>query len=194
MCEKLIEDFKTLKLNLFKEIDVFEGKIDYLNTVLKFKTDYQKECNEYINDTTEELDTIQINEPKLTGYIYAIRSPNTEKIYIGSTFQNINKRLRQHIISGRTTSSQIIACGDPYITLIEEYKCDNRLELCRREGHHIKENKNIVVNYSIAGSTLQESQKRYRLKYDQWYKDYMKQWRKDNADKIKEYYLNKKKI
>jgi hypothetical protein len=188
MCEKLIENFNSLKINIFKELDQFEGKINYLNNVLKL-SEYQKACNEYLN-----VDTIEEDKPKLTGFIYAIRSPNTEKIYIGSTFKDINKRLRQHILSGKTTSSQIIAHGEPYVTLIEEFKCDSRIELCRREGHHIKENKNIVVNYVIAGSTLQESQKRYRMKYDQWYKDYMKQWRKDNADKIKEYYLNKKKI
>jgi len=199
MCEKLINDFNALKVAIFKELDSYAGKLDYFN--LELKSEYQKECINYINETTEETEnkkldcaTVADQPPKLTGFIYAIKSFNTNKIYIGSTFQCINRRLRQHITSGSTSSSQVIACGAPYVELIEEYKCTSRKELCRREGYHIQQNKNICVNYSVAGRTLAESQKAYQKKHAEWYKQYIKQWRKDNPDKIKQYYLKKKKI
>jgi hypothetical protein len=200
MCENLIVNFNSLKINIFKELDQFEGKIIYLNNLLKFKTEYQKECLEYINEITDDTDTNEILEvnvdytPKFTGYVYALKSPHTDKMYIGSTFKDINKRLRQHIYSGKTTSAQIIACGEPYVELLEEFKCDSRIELCRREGHHIKQNKDKCVNHQIAGSTLKESQSRYKDKHAEWYKQYMKEWRSKNQDKIKQYNKNKKKI
>jgi len=44
-------------------------------------------------------------EKRKTGHIYSIRSHQTDLIYIGSTFQALNKRLHQHKDkSGRTAA------------------------------------------------------------------------------------------
>jgi hypothetical protein len=189
MTEKLIENFEQLKVNILKELDLFHAKLDYFKL-----SDYQKQCIEYINDDTptSSLNINAVIQPKKTGYIYALKSPNIDLIYIGSTFQSIHRRFKQHLSSCKNSSAIIITAGNAFVELIEEYPCDSRLELCRREGHHIQENILKVVNYSIAGRTLKESQKAYKEKHKEWYRNYMIQWRKDNKEKIKQYYLKKK--
>ena len=79
----------------------------------------------------------------LEGKIYAIRSPNTNKIYIGSTCQDLNKRFNGHKHSNTTTSQEIINSGQAYIELIKNYNCNNKIELRLKEGQIIKENKQI---------------------------------------------------
>jgi hypothetical protein len=153
-------------------------------------TQYQEDCRNYINEKTEEVNVIKT--PKKIGYIYKIISNNSHLIYIGSTFQDINKRYRQHLGNPKTTAKIIISFGDASVELIEQYECYNRLELCRREGYHINKNSILCVNKVIAGRTLQESQKAYREKHKEWYRHYIKEWQMNNKDKVKQYYLNKK--
>ena len=147
-------------------------------------SEYQNECINYVNELTPE-------QPK-KGFIYAIKSPHTDKIYIGSTFQDINLRFAQHKISGTTRSSLIINAGLPYIELLEEVMVMNRSELCKHEGRHIKNQFGLCVNKNIAGLTLQESQKIYQQKNAEWYKEYKREWKLKNADKVKQYQLKYK--
>ena len=62
--------------------------------------------------------------------IYALRSDDTEKIYIGTTTQNLSKKLSEL----RTSNSNLISeyfrkYGDVYIELIEYYPCKSKEEL-----------------------------------------------------------------
>jgi predicted GIY-YIG superfamily endonuclease len=87
----------------------------------------------------------------INGKIYCIRSFKTDNIYIGSTTQKLNRRLKQHISqfkggSGNYSSSQIIKYGDAYITVIENCNNFTKAELIKREREHIRLNKNICVN------------------------------------------------
>ena len=125
------------------------------------------------------------------GYIYKITSPNTNNIYIGSTFKNVNTRFKQHLVKPTSRSKLIILAGDPKIELIEEFQCENRLQLNKREGHHIINNNNCI-NKCIAGRSLQDSQKAYKLKHKEWYREYIKAWRLANPDKVKAYYIKYK--
>ena len=142
-----------------------------------------------------ELVNIQI------GKIYRIRSPHTEKIYIGSTVKHyLCSRLAEHnadyklfVLNKKnyTTSFDIIKLGDAYIELIELYPFDTKDKLNKREGELIREHKINCVNMLIPGRTrkeyyhenadyrnlVQASNKRYRLK---------------NKDKIKQYYIDNK--
>ena len=131
------------------------------------------------------------------GKIYSIRSlSRPDLVYIGSTSQSLAKRYGQHKLpSNKVTSSQIIALGDSYIELVEEYKCDNKNQLQRREGEIIRSTD--CVNKVIPGRTTTE----YRIdnadKYKQYYIDNIdriKQYRIDNLDKSKEtrkkYYID----
>ena len=100
--------------------------------------------------------------------IYALRSHQTKDIYIGSTAELLCRRIAKHKYDFKTkrthiTSKHILKYDDCYIELIEEFPCNNRMELHRREGYYIREMD--CVNKCIAGRTDKE-------------------YRTDNADKI----------
>ena len=93
-----------------------------------------------------------------SGKIYTIRSHRTDKYYIGSTCSPLHKRLYQHKLQYRmfqagkfclVTSFEIIKFDDCYIELYENYKCNNRNELTKREGEVIRLLKNEVVNIRV---------------------------------------------
>jgi hypothetical protein len=157
----------------------------------------------------------------IKGRIYAIRSPNTDKIYIGSTTIPLTKRMYYHKHKTNNCSSkEIINMMDAYIELLENYKCKDKNELHRREGELIRQYKDICINKCIAGRNHKESNKAWydanrdkRLqKNKDWYnnnKDYYnnnkdkisqqkKDWYNNNKDKIsqqqKDWYNNNKDI
>ena len=137
------------------------------------------------------------------GKIYSIRSMRRpDLVYVGSTTQSLSRRFSKHKgMSDQCRSKQIIALGDAYIDLIEEYRCDNRDQLLRREGQIMRSLE--CVNRYIPGRTyaeyyqdnkdkITEQQKQYR----QDNKEHRKQYRQDNKEKIavqkKQYYQNNK--
>ncbi len=129
--------------------------------------------------------------------IYSIRSPATDKYYIGSTTQILCKRFSDHNINYKSylkgtskfmTSFKIIKLGDAYIELLEEINCDNKTQLEKREGEFIRIHKNNCVNKRIEGRTKKE----YRIENVEKSKAYREahidkeiQYRIDNKDKIK---------
>ena len=117
--------------------------------------------------------------------IYTIRSHQTEQIYIGSTTQSLANRLCGHkcdLKNGKVGSSkEIIKYDDAYIELLEEFPCDNKQQLCKREGFHIR--KNNCVNKQIAGRTREE----YRKDNDEHLTNYYKNYRINNKENKKEY-------
>lgn len=90
------------------------------------------------------------------GKIYKIISPNTDKIYIGSTTeQTLACRMRQHRVNyrywlkgsyGYVTVFDIFESGDESIILVESYPCNSKDELRAREQHHLDLNAGICVN------------------------------------------------
>jgi len=121
------------------------------------------------------------------GKIYTIRSPHTDKFYIGSTCNVLYKRFNQHKCFCKKNSSSmiIIDYGDAYIELLENFKCENKNELNKREGELIRLHKNNIVNNRIAG----RSKKEYKIDTDNKIKEYGKQYYINNKKKIKEYQL-----
>jgi hypothetical protein len=80
------------------------------------------------------------------GKIYKIVSPNSDKIYIGSTVQPLKDRFDSHMSNWRngqnrhsTTAFRIIDKGGAFIQLIEDFACKTKWELNRREGEFIRE-------------------------------------------------------
>ena len=132
-----------------------------------------------------------------TSMIYSIRSPATEQYYIGSTTQLLCKRFSDHKINYKaylkgtskfTTSFKILELGNAYIELLEEYECDNKTQLEKREGEFIREHKNNCVNKRIEGRTKKE----YRTDNIEKSKVYREvnidkaiKYKIDNKDKIK---------
>ena len=106
-----------------------------------------------------------------SGKIYVIRSYQTNNYYIGSTTQPLHKRLYEHRALYRndyrsTKSYEIIQYDDNYIELLEEYRCETKQQLNKREGELIREHHDNCVNKNIPGRTPKE-------------------WITDNIEKIK---------
>jgi len=121
------------------------------------------------------------------GKIYAIRSHQTDKIYIGSTTSLLSKRLYGHKQNFKkwkngkysyVSSFELMKYDDVYIELLQGYSCDTKMELHKREGEFIRSEN--CVNKNVAGRTKKE--------HYQENKEKTKEWRENNKDKIKEYY------
>lgn len=131
------------------------------------------------------------------GKVYTIRSPHTDKIYIGSTCQPLHKRFYKHKNKLNTSSKEIVLLGDSYIELLEDIKCENRNQLHKREGELIRENILTCVNKCIAGRTAKEyrvdnnkllavNQKKWKDVNKKNISDSGKQYREQNKDKLTE--------
>jgi len=66
-----------------------------------------------------------------TGYIYKISSPNTDKVYVGSTFKkDINERFKEHCNPNKyITSSEVIKLGGATVELLDTCECVSRTDL-----------------------------------------------------------------
>ena len=128
--------------------------------------------------------------------IYTIRNRKDESlIYVGSTIGAIHKRLSVHKSSckqGKPVSlySHIIDNDwtDWYIELYEKVNCNDREELCRREGQVIRDIG--TINKNVAGRTNKESKTRWRKANP----EYMKQWCETNPEYMKEYSRRKRSL
>ena len=141
------------------------------------------------------------------GKIYTIRSFQTDKYYIGSTCLPLYKRLYSHRKDyerfklgkyNNVSSFEIIKFDDHYIELLENYNCNNKEELTKKEGDLIRQYKNEIVNIRIEGRTDKQYRndnkdkiKLYREDNKDKIKLYKKQYRDDNKDKIMKYKTQK---
>jgi len=117
------------------------------------------------------------------GKIYTIRSPHTEKFYIGSTCQTLCKRFYKHNHDTQNLSShKIINLGDAYIELLELFPCNSKDELNKREHELIRLNKDNIVNIKLSVGLPEKEQKKI------WHEDH----REKELARMKEY--NKLKI
>jgi len=87
----------------------------------------------------------------MKGYVYKIGSSTDDKIYIGSTTQQLKSRFISHKskmndLHSNCTSEIILRKQDPYIELIEEVEFNDKEELRTRERFHIEQNQDKVVN------------------------------------------------
>ena len=125
------------------------------------------------------------------GKIYAIKSNETEEIYIGSTCATLNTRLINHksaFKSGKKrigTAKSILKYADAYIELIELFPCDTKQELLNREGEITKITPNCV-NTQIQGRTMSQ----YREDNDEKLKQQGKEYREKNKEMLKEKFNN----
>ena len=122
------------------------------------------------------------------GKIYAIRSNETEKFYIGSTTQRLHKRFYEHKTKRDCTSRYMFTFPDVYIELIENYPCNSKEELHKREGEYIRQSN--TINKNIAGRNIAE----YYIDNIEKYKETNLKFRADNPDYGNKYYeINKEK-
>lgn len=84
------------------------------------------------------------------GKIYALRSPNTASVYVGSTTVPLSNRFKQHKAANNgCCSRQIIEAGEARIELVEDFPCASKQELNRREGEIMRTMANCI-NMKIA--------------------------------------------
>ena len=140
------------------------------------------------------------------GKIYKIWSPEGDDIYIGATIQPLYKRFYAHKTKLECSSKLLFQkYNDVRIELIECCPCDNKEQLTKREGEHIR-NTNCI-NKIIVNRTKKEYREDNKDKISERYKEYRennkekiserhKEYHKNNKDKIleqkKEYYENNK--
>jgi len=127
------------------------------------------------------------------GKIYKLWSPSKNLVYYGSSVQTLKQILNRHKHKKTCTSSLILDCDDYKIELVEEYPCDNKQQLLKKEGEYIRENE--CVNMRIEGRTIEEynndnreqksktNKKLYQKNKDKRNKQ-NNQWRKNNKDKV----------
>jgi hypothetical protein len=87
----------------------------------------------------------------------SIKDYNLEEIYIGSTILSLEKRWAVHKSCKRTTAKTLIekyGIQNLEIVLLENYPCESRAELQKREGQYIRNRK--CVNLTIAGRSSKE--------------------------------------
>ena len=157
------------------------------------------------------------------GKIYTIRFINDNSlIYVGSTVQPLYKRFIGHKTDSKQPKNENILLyknmnetniNDWYIELFEDFPCDRKEQLSKREGEIIREIG--TLNKRLEGRTqkeykeankdkIKEKDKKYReenkdkkKEYDKKRDkdkllEYAKEYFKNNKDKIKENYLNNK--
>jgi hypothetical protein len=105
-----------------------------------------------------------MNSKYNNGKIYKIKDNALDMIYVGSTCKTLKQRLKDHeyqyksFKAGKKVSNlssfQILKNGNYSIELIENYSCENKKTLEKREGYYIKLYRNQelnIVNKCVAG-------------------------------------------
>ena len=127
------------------------------------------------------------------GKIYTIRYRNDDSlIYVGSTVNILSYRFADHkrrcknpnnerhnlMIYQKMRETEDI--DNWYIELYEDFPCDNKEQLLKREGEIIREIG--TLNRNIAGRSTEQYRKDNKEKYEK----YLKEYRRQNKEKISE--------
>jgi len=130
----------------------------------------------------------------MIGSVYKISSKQTDKMYIGSTIQSLNKRFTLHKCKTKyninSCLSRLIVCYDDCtIELLEEVEIEDRndIKLKQRERYYIDTNKENVVNIQIPLRTMRE----WIVDNREHLRQYDRQYRINNLQKIKDYKYTK---
>jgi hypothetical protein len=133
------------------------------------------------------------------GKIYAIRCYTDKTVlYIGCSKLPLKQRFGLHISNYKIGSTKNcllhkavkddpLGWGNYYIELIEYYPCDNRKELCLREGFY-QRNMKTTLNKNIAGRTSVE----YTLEHKEKQKLNQQKFNIKNPGYSKKYYEKQK--
>lgn len=126
------------------------------------------------------------------GKIYKLWSPSKNLVYYGSTIETLEERLANHKYNYKSykktnhyySSFLVLECEDYKIELVEEYPCNNKTELEKKEGEYIRANE--CVNFRIAGRTKQEYMNDTKEQKKQYDKIYKKQYSEKHKEELKE--------
>jgi hypothetical protein len=136
----------------------------------------------------------EIDERYKRGQIYTIRCKyDDDMIYVGSTINTLAKRMGNHRAKSvkRAANLYNVVQGDWdnwYIELYENYSCNNKKELVKREGEVIRQI--ATINNRVAGRTRKEYYEESKDKIVERDKKYRQNNREKIAENKKEYYQN----
>ena len=140
-----------------------------------------------------------MNNKYKNGKIYCIWSYETDDIYIGSSCNELDHRMKKHKDNYKSflngvghykCSFDIIKYGDAEIGIIEEFPCQSKYELLRREGELQKSLP--CINKKIAGRSKKEWYEENKEKMTEYHKKYRENNREKIAIKDKLKYENNK--
>jgi len=127
------------------------------------------------------------------GKIYLIRNRlNQNLIYVGSTIEKyLSTRFNKHKSHKQCSLYNYInnpenntIWNDWYIELYEEFPCNNRLQLCKRENEIIRERATINKIGYTTEEMKKEKQKEYRENHKEEIKERDKRYHEKNREKI----------
>jgi predicted GIY-YIG superfamily endonuclease len=110
----------------------------------------------------------------MKGLIYKITSKNSNKLYIGSTTQTLQKRLYEHRHNyirylkwntKYTSSYEILKCNFCKIELLEEIEFTDKRELLDLENYYVNNTKNVVNIVNMTGKYKMKSKQRIYCSY-----------------------------
>lgn len=121
------------------------------------------------------------------GKIYQLWSPEGDLVYIGSTTQPLHQRLSGHKRGSIGCSSKRLfeTYQDVRIELVENYPCNTKAELNKREGLYIR--KTACVNRCVAGRSKQEWYADNKEQLAEQGKQYYEANRESIAERVKQY-------
>jgi hypothetical protein len=98
------------------------------------------------------------------GKIYKLWSPSKNLVYYGSTIETLTSRLSKHIYTYKKKNNYcysflVLDCEDYKMELVEEYPCNNKTQLLKKEGEYIRANE--CVNKFIPDRTYEEYYQTY---------------------------------
>ncbi len=134
-----------------------------------------------------------------SGFIYKISSPQTDKVYIGSTTYSIKDRLSKHknqykryqnVKDHYVSSFEIVKYDDVKIELIEEIEYVNKKQLFEREKYFMETIQNVVNKHRPIATKQEkkEQKKEYSVQNKDKIKEAHKQYYKKNKDILNEKY------
>ena len=123
---------------------------------------------------------------------YCILNTLDDEVYVGSTCQTLTQRMTKHRYNTKsrpdamkiTQKMKEQGIEHFYMELLEEYPCNNKDELMKKEGEWI--NKIATVNEKIMGRTKAEYAKQWREKNREQYLATRREHRKHSIDKLRE--------
>ena len=131
--------------------------------------------------------------------IYKLWSPSQNLVYIGSTTQKLSQRKTKHVSDFKSwqngkmnfvTSFSVLEFEDHRIELIENYPCNSKEELLKREGYYIKELD--CINKCVSGRTQKEYYQDNKEELAKKHKEYYQNNKEELAKKKKQYQIDNK--
>jgi hypothetical protein len=129
------------------------------------------------------------------GRIYQILNKVNKDVYVGSTCQPLSKRMAKHRMDmlsktklHRPLYTKMNQLGSDcfYIELLEEYPCESKEQLRKREGHYIRELG--TLNTLQAGRTQKEWTVENKEHVKEHAHEYYLETKDKHAEKCKAYY------